>query len=77
MFELYVEAIISWFYLPFLITYFLGNAVRIMLAGGFSINQSRCQNIAEVIVPTVHILPNNHTLLRVGKRNYYIINWLK
>lgn len=50
--------------------------MSIISDGGFYINQSRCKNAAEIITPTVHIMPNNHTLLRVGKRQYYIINWL-
>lgn len=50
-------------------------AMRYITQGGFYINQNRCQNISEVISPTVHILANNFTLLRTGSRNYYIINW--
>lgn len=39
-------------------------------------NQSRVTNIEEVIVPGIHILKNGLTLLRVGKRNYYIVKWV-
>ncbi|XP_026468082.1 tyrosine--tRNA ligase, mitochondrial-like [Ctenocephalides felis] len=52
------------------------DAVRIIQAGGFYINHNRCTNIAEGLSP-VHILPNNVTILRVGKRNYCIVKWLK
>lgn len=52
-----------------------GEASRLISAGGFYINQNRCQNIAEIISPSVHILANNYTLLRTGSRNYYLINW--
>lgn len=52
------------------------DATRIMAAGGFYVNQERSRNIAEVITSTVHVLRNGLTLLRVGKRNYYLINWV-
>lgn len=56
--------------------FFVGEATRLIAAGGFFINQNRCQNIAEVISPAVHILQNNFTLLRVGKRTYFIVKWI-
>ncbi|KAI4501361.1 hypothetical protein M0802_003734 [Mischocyttarus mexicanus] len=49
---------------------------RIIEAGGFYINYNKVTNLNEVLVPGIHILPNNTTLLRVGKRNYYIVRWL-
>ncbi|XP_037950735.1 tyrosine--tRNA ligase, mitochondrial-like [Teleopsis dalmanni] len=52
------------------------DAVRIITAGGFYINQKRTQNIAEVITHGIHVLKNNLSLLRVGKKNFYIIRWL-
>lgn len=52
------------------------DAMRIISAGGFYINQNRTTNISEVLTPGVHILPNGITLLRVGKKNYYIVKWL-
>lgn len=52
------------------------DAMRIISAGGFYLNQNRAQNVAEILTPTVHILQNGLTLLRVGKKNYYIIKWL-
>ncbi|EDV37212.1 uncharacterized protein Dana_GF11543 [Drosophila ananassae] len=51
------------------------DAVRIINAGGFYVNQKRVQNIAEVITAGIHILRNGVSLLRVGKRNFYIVRW--
>lgn len=55
---------------------FPADAGRIIKAGGFYLNQKRVTNIEEVIVPGIHILKNGLTLLRVGKRNYYIVKWV-
>lgn len=52
-----------------------GDAMRIIKAGGFYINHQRVQKIDEVITESAHILPNLVSLLRVGKRNYYIVKW--
>ncbi|XP_017045201.1 tyrosine--tRNA ligase, mitochondrial [Drosophila ficusphila] len=51
------------------------DAVRIINAGGFYVNQKRVQNIAEVLTTGIHILRNGVSLLRVGKRNFYIVRW--
>ncbi|KAJ8923189.1 hypothetical protein NQ315_001743 [Exocentrus adspersus] len=51
------------------------DAVRIISAGGFYINQQKAINPSEVVTD-VHRLQNNVTLLRVGKKNYYIVKWL-
>lgn len=51
------------------------DAERIITAGGFYINYQRITNLNEVIVPGIHILSNNVSLLRVGKKNYHIIRW--
>lgn len=53
------------------------DAMRIISAGGFYVNQKRAQNIAEVITQGIHILRNGLTLLRVGKKNFYIIKWVQ
>jgi len=53
------------------------DADRIINAGGFYINHSRMSNPNEAIVPGVHILKNYVSLLRVGKKNYWIVRWLK
>ncbi|CAH1100266.1 unnamed protein product [Psylliodes chrysocephalus] len=52
------------------------DATRIISAGGFYINQQRVNNPSEVINLDVQRLKNNISLLRVGKRNYYIVKWL-
>lgn len=54
---------------------FSDDAVRIISAGGFSINQQKVKNPSEVINSNVHRLENNVSLLRVGKKNYYIVKW--
>lgn len=51
------------------------DALRIIGAGGFYVNQVRRQNPEEVVMPGNHILPNETSLVRVGKRNYYIVEW--
>ncbi|KDR12986.1 hypothetical protein L798_13192, partial [Zootermopsis nevadensis] len=43
------------------------DAVRIISAGGFYINYQRVTKIDEVLTEAAHILPNNVTLIRVGK----------
>jgi tyrosyl-tRNA synthetase len=52
------------------------DARRIITAGGFYINMKRSTNPDEVLVPDVHILSNGISILRVGKKNYYIVKWL-
>lgn len=52
------------------------DARRIIAAGGFSINYQKITNSAEVIVPGIHILSNNISLLRVGKKTYHVVRWL-
>lgn len=54
----------------------LGDAMRVISAGGFYLNQVRISNPGEVVIPTVHRMENNITLLRVGKKNYYVVKWL-
>ncbi|KAM3964458.1 tyrosine--tRNA ligase, mitochondrial [Aphomia sociella] len=51
------------------------DAMRIIQAGGFYINHQRIKKIDEVVTESAHILPNLISLLRVGKRNYYIVKW--
>lgn len=52
------------------------DALRIIPAGGFYINNSKIINTNEVITPGIHILPNNLTLVRVGKKTYHIVKWI-
>uniref|UniRef100_A0A3P9HW83 Tyrosine--tRNA ligase n=1 Tax=Oryzias latipes TaxID=8090 RepID=A0A3P9HW83_ORYLA len=44
--------------------------------GAVWINHTRADKPEQVLVPKLHILSNGLTLLRVGKRNFYIIKWL-
>jgi len=53
----------------------LEDAIRIIEAGGFFLNYRKISNFDEMIVPGVHILRNNISLARVGKKNYYVIKW--
>ncbi|KAI4457101.1 tyrosyl-trna synthetase [Holotrichia oblita] len=52
------------------------DALRIISTGGFYINQQKSSNPDEVLNPSVHRLSNNISLLRVGKKNYYVVKWL-
>ncbi|NXP47790.1 SYYM protein, partial [Heliornis fulica] len=45
--------------------------------GGVSINGIRVTNPEAVLILGQHILKNGVSLLRVGKKNYYIIKWLQ
>ncbi|XP_028815065.1 tyrosine--tRNA ligase, mitochondrial [Denticeps clupeoides] len=45
--------------------------------GGVWINHQRSSNPEQVLVTGQHVLANGLTLIRVGKRNFYIIKWLK
>ncbi|XP_061109067.1 tyrosine--tRNA ligase, mitochondrial [Conger conger] len=49
---------------------------RMVTDGGVWINHSREENPEQVLIPGQHILANGLTLLRVGKKNFYIIRWL-
>ncbi|KAL1497868.1 hypothetical protein ABEB36_008755 [Hypothenemus hampei] len=52
------------------------DALRIISAGGFYINQQKVRNPNELINLNAHVLKNNTTIFRVGKRHYYIVKWL-
>ncbi|XP_043199257.1 tyrosine--tRNA ligase, mitochondrial-like isoform X2 [Amphibalanus amphitrite] len=52
------------------------DAARIISAGGFHINQRRVTSAEEVVSADSHVLPSGLTLLRVGKKNYYIVKWV-
>eukprot|EP00079_Xenopus_tropicalis_P013581 XP_002942334.2 PREDICTED: tyrosine--tRNA ligase, mitochondrial isoform X1 [Xenopus tropicalis] len=45
-------------------------------SGGLSINHRKVTNPDEVLVPGQHILQNGLSLLRVGKKNFYVVKWL-
>ncbi|KAK3855827.1 hypothetical protein Pcinc_037793 [Petrolisthes cinctipes] len=49
---------------------------RVTEAGGLYINQTRVNNADLILIPHTHILLNGLTLLRVGKKTYYLVKWL-
>lgn len=53
------------------------DAVRIITAGGLYINYERVTDPQTVITRRSHILPNNVTLLRTGKKSYHVVRWLQ
>lgn len=44
--------------------------------GGVWINHQRAVNPEQILIPGQHILANGLSLIRVGKRNFYILKWL-
>ncbi|XP_028305898.1 tyrosine--tRNA ligase, mitochondrial [Gouania willdenowi] len=44
--------------------------------GAVWINHKQEENPEQVMIPKLHILSNGLSLLRVGKKNFYIIKWL-
>lgn len=52
------------------------DAQRIIDLGGVYVNHGRVSNADTVLLPGLHILANNITLLRIGKKNHYIVEWL-
>ncbi|XP_071489885.1 tyrosine--tRNA ligase, mitochondrial-like [Diadema antillarum] len=53
-----------------------GRGVRIIEEGGFYVNHERITNPREVLQRGIHILGNNITLIRIGKRNYTLVRWV-
>uniref|UniRef100_A0A1A7WN42 Tyrosine--tRNA ligase n=1 Tax=Iconisemion striatum TaxID=60296 RepID=A0A1A7WN42_9TELE len=49
---------------------------RMVSEGAIWINHKRADQPEQVLIPKLHILSNGLTLLKVGKRNFYIIKWL-
>ena len=50
-------------------------AQDIIQSGGFSVNQIKRTNIDQVILPGEHILHNQLSLVKIGKKNYVIVDW--
>ncbi|XP_075408013.1 tyrosine--tRNA ligase, mitochondrial [Tenrec ecaudatus] len=50
---------------------------RMITEGGVSINHQQVTNPESVLVVGQHILKNGLSLLKIGKRNFYIIKWLQ
>ncbi|KAK2160620.1 hypothetical protein LSH36_129g03024 [Paralvinella palmiformis] len=53
------------------------DAERVIKAGGVYINHQRAEEGDYVLIPGQHILPNGITLIRIGKKNYYLVKWLE
>ena len=51
-------------------------AKHIIEAGAFSVNQIKRKNIDEILLPGDHILSNNLSLIRIGKKKFIIVDWL-
>ncbi|XP_062403033.1 tyrosine--tRNA ligase, mitochondrial-like [Sardina pilchardus] len=49
---------------------------RMVRDGGVWINHQRTDSPEQVLTPGLHILTNGLTLIRVGKKNFYILKWL-
>ncbi|XP_061532744.1 tyrosine--tRNA ligase, mitochondrial [Phycodurus eques] len=49
---------------------------RMVSEGAVWLNHERTDKPEQVLIPKLHILANGLTLVRVGKKNFYIIKWL-
>jgi len=45
-------------------------------AGAFSVNQIKRKNIDEILLHGDHILANNLSLVRIGKKKFIIVDWM-
>ncbi|XP_041111219.1 tyrosine--tRNA ligase, mitochondrial [Polyodon spathula] len=45
--------------------------------GGVWLNHARVTSPEQVLIPGQHILNNGLTLIRIGKKNFYIVKWLR
>ncbi|KAM5288891.1 tyrosine--tRNA ligase, mitochondrial [Ctenodactylus gundi] len=50
---------------------------RMITEGGVSINHRQVTNPESVLIVGQHILKNGLSLLKIGKKNFYIIKWLQ
>ncbi|XP_030053973.1 tyrosine--tRNA ligase, mitochondrial [Microcaecilia unicolor] len=50
---------------------------EMITAGGVSINHHKVRNPEEVLILGQHILKNGLSLLRIGKKNFYVVKWLQ
>lgn len=64
----------DWIYL---VTKYFCFRYRMITDGGVSINHQQVTNPESVLVIGQHILKNGLSLLKIGKRNFYIIKWLQ
>ena len=51
------------------------SAQDVIQTGGFSVNQVKRTNVDQVILPGDHILDNQLSLVKIGKKNYVIVDW--
>ena len=51
------------------------DVIRIITAGGFRVNEVQCKNTEEFIIPGKHILKNNTSIVRVGKKQFFVVEW--
>lgn len=51
------------------------DARRIISAGGFSVNYQKLSNPDEIF-SVGHILPSKYSVLRVGKKNFFLVHWI-
>ncbi|XP_071035849.1 tyrosine--tRNA ligase, mitochondrial isoform X2 [Parasteatoda tepidariorum] len=51
------------------------DANRIIKGGGVYLNFERVTSPDYIIVPDLHILSNGISLIRIGKKNYYVVCW--
>ncbi|KAM8860818.1 tyrosine--tRNA ligase, mitochondrial [Synchiropus picturatus] len=49
---------------------------RMVSEGAVWFNHQRADNPEQVLIPKIHILSNGLSLIRVGKKNFYIVKWL-
>ncbi|KAM9808256.1 tyrosine--tRNA ligase, mitochondrial [Neosynchiropus ocellatus] len=49
---------------------------RMVSEGAVCFNHQRADNPEQVLIPKIHILSNGLSLIRVGKKNFYIVKWL-
>ena len=52
-------------------------AINTIESSGISINYKKILNPLEELKAGEHILENNLTLIRIGKKNFHIIKWEK
>ncbi|CAF0769329.1 unnamed protein product [Adineta ricciae] len=50
-------------------------ALKVITDGGVYVNHKKLANPQAILVFGVHILPNLITVIRVGKKNFYMIRW--
>ncbi|XP_078727505.1 tyrosine--tRNA ligase, mitochondrial [Lampetra fluviatilis] len=52
------------------------HGLQMIESGGVRVNHERVTNPDQVLVLGQHVLRNGLSLLRIGKKNYYVVKWL-